>query len=170
MTDYKVPILMGAGSDAPYAAQCARVFRKLEIGYVPRVFSAHKRTADLFPLLEEYEKDDLILVLLGVIGRSNALTPISDFNLTKPVVVYHATVEQFPNDIWSSLRVPSGIAHGVTMYPESAALLCAKIIAGYDSDVRERVRAYIMGLRLRNKAEDDSIATQMEAELQKLGP
>lgn len=168
MIDYKVPILMGAGSDVLYGVQCARVFKKLGIGYAPRVVSAHKRTVELLSLLEECEKDDSILVLLGIIGRSNALTPISDFNLTKPVVVYHATAEQFPYDIWSSLRVPSGIAHGVTMYPDSAALLCAKIIAGHDPDIKERVRAYIAGLREKNRAEDNAIATQIELKIAEL--
>jgi 5-(carboxyamino)imidazole ribonucleotide mutase/phosphoribosylaminoimidazole-succinocarboxamide synthase len=44
-------------------------------------------------------------------------------------------------DIFSSLRMPSGIAPAVVLEPVNAALLAAKILGLVDADVREQVRA-----------------------------
>jgi 5-(carboxyamino)imidazole ribonucleotide mutase len=43
------------------------------------------------------------------------------------------------SDLFSSLRMPSGVAPAVVLEPKGAALLAAKILALSDPDLRERV-------------------------------
>jgi 5-(carboxyamino)imidazole ribonucleotide mutase len=45
-------------------------------------------------------------------------------------------------DVFSSLRVPSGIGSVVTIEPEGAAIATAKILALEDSALAERVKNY----------------------------
>ncbi len=45
-------------------------------------------------------------------------------------------------DIYSSLRMPSGIAPALVLEPANAALLAAKMIGISEPDMRERVKAY----------------------------
>jgi len=46
------------------------------------------------------------------------------------------------SDVFSSLRMPSGIAPMVILEPENAALPAAKIMAFSDEKIREKVKAY----------------------------
>ena len=167
---YKLPIWMGSGSDVLYAAPCVDLSRRLGIKEDLYVISAHKESEKIPDLLRLYEEDNLIKVLLCIIGKSNGLSPISDFKFTKPVVAYHATVKDFPNDIWSSLRMPSGIAHAVTIDPEWAVLLCAKIIAGYDTNVRDNIIKYREDLVRKNEMEnkDGNIQRKVEEEIKRM--
>ena len=45
-------------------------------------------------------------------------------------------------DIYSSLRMPSGVASLVTLEPEGAAIAAAKIFAVEDKELEQRVRDY----------------------------
>ncbi|MFA5572478.1 MAG: AIR carboxylase family protein, partial [Candidatus Bathyarchaeia archaeon] len=45
-------------------------------------------------------------------------------------------------DIYSSLRVPSGIGNVVTIEPEGAAIATAKILALEDSEILSNVKNY----------------------------
>jgi phosphoribosylcarboxyaminoimidazole (NCAIR) mutase len=45
-------------------------------------------------------------------------------------------------DIYSSLRMPSGIAPALVLEPVNAALLAAKILGQTNDDIREQVKAY----------------------------
>lgn len=161
---------MGSGSDAIYAAQCVDLTRHLGIKEDLYVISAHKESKKIPSILKLYEEDDLVKSILCVIGRSNGLSPITDFEFSKPVVAYHASIKEFPNDVWSSLRIPSGIGHGVTIYAENAVLLCAKIIAGYDPVVRENIRKYHENMVRKNEMENENgnIQRKVEDEIRKM--
>ena len=64
-------------------------------------------------------------------------------NTTKPVIACPPYSEKFGGaDIYSSLRVPSGIGTLVTIEPEGAAIAAAKIFAFEESDLAKRVREY----------------------------
>ena len=76
-------------------------------------------------------------------GRSNALSGFTDGAVTAPVIACPPASEAFGGvDIFSSLRMPSGIAPAVVLEPANAALLAAKILAVSDPALRERVRAF----------------------------
>jgi 5-(carboxyamino)imidazole ribonucleotide mutase len=61
----------------------------------------------------------------------------------KPVIACPPYSEKFSGaDIYSSLRVPSGVGSLVILEPEGAALAAAKLLALVDGEVAKRVREY----------------------------
>src|SRR5262249_44968388 len=104
--------------------------------------SAHKTPARLLALLEQYEADPRSKVYITIAGRSNALSGMVDAQVASPVIACPPPSESFGGvDIFSSLRMPSGVAPAVILDPEGAALLAAKILAVADPAIRERITA-----------------------------
>jgi phosphoribosylaminoimidazole carboxylase PurE protein len=82
-------------------------------------------------------------VYITVAGRSNALSGFVDGAVSAPVIACPPPAEAFGGaDIFSSLRMPSGIAPALLIEPANAALCAAKIFAMNDPAIRERVRAF----------------------------
>ena len=66
-----------------------------------------------------------------------------DANTTWPVITCPPMSSAFAGaDVFSSLRMPSGVAPLLVLEPGAAALAAAKILALGDSELRERLRAY----------------------------
>jgi len=82
-------------------------------------------------------------VYVTVAGRSNALSGLVDANTTKPVIACPPYSEKYGGvDVFSSLRVPSGVASLVTVEPEGAAVAAAKILAVEDRELERIIRDY----------------------------
>ena len=138
-----VVILMGSKSDLSQAQSIAKTLQTLDITYRMRVCSAHKATARLLEILKEYEQHPEPLVYITIAGRSNALSAVIDANTRFPVIACPPYSDRFGGaDIFSSLRLPSGIASPTILEPEGAALLAAKMLALSDEALRQRVMAY----------------------------
>ena len=137
-----VVILMGSQSDLPFVQKIADALDGLGISYARRVASAHKSARYLLDLLAEYEASGEVGVYITVAGRSNALSGMVDANVSAPVIACPPYSEKFGGaDLFSSLRMPSGVAPAVVIEPAGAALLAAKILAAGDVGLRDRVRA-----------------------------
>jgi 5-(carboxyamino)imidazole ribonucleotide mutase len=135
-----VVILMGSKSDMPFVAQIIAALDELGIAHEERVASAHKSARYLLDLLAEYEAGGDIGVYITVAGRSNALSGVVDANVTAPVIACPPYSEKFAGgDLYSSLRMPSGVAPAVVLAPASAALLAAKILALADPALRQQI-------------------------------
>ena len=79
---------------------------------------------------------------ITVAGRSNALSGMVDANVTAPVIACPPYSDEYGGaDLYSSLRMPSGVAPAVVLEPASAALLAAKILAVADAALRKRIAA-----------------------------
>jgi 5-(carboxyamino)imidazole ribonucleotide mutase len=66
-----------------------------------------------------------------------------DGNTAKPVIACPPYSEKYGGaDIYSSLRVPSGIGSVVTIETEGAAIAAAKILALEDASILANVRGY----------------------------
>jgi phosphoribosylaminoimidazole carboxylase PurE protein len=79
-------------------------------------------------------------VYITIAGRSNALSGMVDANVAAPVITCPPYSDRFGGaDLFSSLRMPSGVAPAVVLEPKGAALLAAKILAQTDSSLRERI-------------------------------
>ncbi len=138
-----VPIIMGSKSDLKHAQAIARALDEFGLAYELRVASAHKVPARVLEILRAYEADPRPKVYITIAGRSNALSGLVDAQVTAPVIACPPISSTFAGaDIFSSLRMPSGVAPAVVLEPEGAALLAAKILGVYDEQVRERVAAY----------------------------
>jgi 5-(carboxyamino)imidazole ribonucleotide mutase len=139
----RVVILMGSKADAAHCEKIAEAARQFGIEVIQRIGSAHKTPAHVTQLLAVYEADPRPKVYITVAGRSNALSGFTDGTVAAPVIACPPTSETFGGaDIFSSLRMPSGIAPAVVLDPANAALLAAKILALANPDLRQRVRAF----------------------------
>ncbi|MEM1716030.1 MAG: AIR carboxylase family protein [Candidatus Bathyarchaeia archaeon] len=137
----KVVILMGSKSDFEFSKQIARYLDALGVNYEFRVASAHKTPEKVLEILREYEGEKVVYITVA--GRSNALSAFVDANTLKPVIACPPYSEKFAGvDIFSSLRVPSGIGSVVIIEPEGAAIAAAKILALDDPDLSEKIRKY----------------------------
>ncbi len=108
-----------------------------------RIGSAHKTAEHALAILREYETDSRPKVYITVAGRSNALSGFTDGLVSAPVIACPPPSDSLGGaDIYSSLRMPSGIAVAVVLEPVNAGLLAAKILGQMNDDVREQVKAY----------------------------
>ena len=132
-----VVIIMGSKGDLPRARQAAEALARLGLSYDLRVASAHKSPAYLLQMLQAYEQEDVRRVYITIAGRSNALSGFVDAAVSAPVIACPPYSETFAGaDIYSSLRMPSGVAPAVVLEPDAAALLAAKIL-GRRAEVRK---------------------------------
>ncbi len=135
-----VPIIMGSRSDMAHAQAIAAALDELGVPRQLRVASAHKAPRYLLDLLGAYEADPQPKVYITIAGRSNALSGMVDAQVATPVIACPPMSEAFGGaDVFSSLRMPSGVAPAVVLDPAGAALLAAKILGLADPAVRERV-------------------------------
>lgn len=154
-------ILMGSSRDMDWAMEIAKHLKTLNIKYEFRVASAHKTPEKVLSILKEYE--EYSVVYITVAGRSNALSAFVDANTSKPVIACPPYSEKFAGvDVFSSLRVPSGVGLTVTIEPESAALMAAKILGLKNKAMAENVRAYQLSKKLEVEKADEAARKMME--------
>ena len=136
-------ILMGSKADLAHARKIAEAAQPFGFDVEMRIGSAHKTASHVLELLQAYEADPRPKVYVTIAGRSNALSGFTDGCVSAPVIACPPTSEAFAgSDIYSSLRMPSGIAPALVLEPANAALLAAKMIGISDQAMRERVKAY----------------------------
>lgn len=137
-----VPIIMGSKADLAHGKAVADALAELGIAADIRVASAHKAARYLLDLLAAYEADPRPKVYVTIAGRSNALSGMVDANVAAPVIACPPYADRFAGaDLYSSLRMPSGVAPAVVLEPSAAALLAAKILALADPALRGRIAA-----------------------------
>ncbi len=136
-----VPILMGSRADLTHAQAIGKALEHLGIAFKIHIASAHKTPAHLLQILTTYEADPRPKVYITIAGRSNALSGMVDAQVAAPVIACPPPPEAFGGaDIFSSLRMPSGVAPAVVLEPTGAALLAAKILGLCDVGVRHQVK------------------------------
>lgn len=154
-----VIILMGSKSDLEHCNKIADACKSFGLEAVMRIGSAHKTAEHLLAILKQYEADARPKVYITVAGRSNALSGFTDGLVSAPVIACPPTSEIFGGvDVYSSLRMPSGIASAVVLEPVNAALLAAKILGLVDDGIREQVR--VSQRRAALKVEEDDRGIQ----------
>lgn len=140
----KVSIIMASERDLEFCREIAKHLKVLGVDCGFRVASAHKTPEKVLAILKEFEGEKIVYVTVA--GRSNALSAFVDANTSKPVIACPPYSEKFGGaDVYSSLRVPSGIGSLVTIEPEGAAIAAAKILAIEDKELEKRVKEYQLG-------------------------
>ena len=135
----KAAILMGSKGELEPSTKSAEALRGLGVEALLRVSSAHKTPERLLEIVRELEED--VGVFITVAGRSNALSGLVDAHTHRPVIACPPPSDRFAGaDLFSSLRMPSGVCPLVVLEPEAAALAAAKILALGDEGLKERVR------------------------------
>jgi 5-(carboxyamino)imidazole ribonucleotide mutase len=152
----KAVILMGSERDLEFCRGIARYLKAFKLDYDFRVASAHKTPEKVLEILKEFEKEKIVYITVA--GRSNALSAFVDANTVKPVIACPPYSEKFGGvDVYSSLRVPSGVGLVVTIEPEGAAIAVAKIFAVEDVDLAKRVREYQLAEKREIEKADKSV-------------
>lgn len=152
----KVVIIMGSRADLAWSEKIAATLRDFGVPVVMRVASAHKVPLACHRIIGDYEPEGVVFITVA--GRSNALSGFSDAQTTCPVIACPPPSEAFGGaDIFSSLRMPSGVAPLVICEPVNAALAAAKILALADSALREKVAAYQAGMRAVLEKDDSEV-------------
>ncbi len=137
----KAVIIMGSERDLDFSREIAKYLKLLGVNYVFRVASAHKTPEKVLEVIKEFEAEKTIYITVA--GRSNALSAFVDANSSKPVIACPPYSEKYSGaDIYSSLRVPSGVGSVVTLEPEGAAIATAKIFALEDAALAQNVKDY----------------------------
>ena len=136
-----VVILMGSKADIDHCTKISDACKQYGLETVLRIASAHKTPEHVLSVLNEYESDDRPKVYITVAGRSNALSGFTDGLVSAPVIACPPPSDSFGGaDVFSSLRMASGIATAVVLEPANAALLAAKIFGVANAEVREQVK------------------------------
>src|SRR4030065_967813 len=137
----KADIIMGSERDLEFCREISKHLKALGVDFEFRVASAHKTPEKVLAILTEFEREKIVYVTVA--GRSNALSGFVDANTSKPVTAWPPYSQKFSGaDIYSSLRMPSGVGCTVTVGPEGAAIAAAKIFALENTELEERVRHY----------------------------
>ncbi len=147
---------MGSKADLDWAQQIQKVLEKFAIEVVTRIASAHKVPLKCYQLIKEYEKENVVFITIA--GMSNALSGFADAQTHCPVIACPPYSDKFGGaDLYSSVRMPSGVAPMTVLSTENAALAAAKIIALSNPEVRERIVAYQEKKRTELEEADQSI-------------
>ena len=122
-------IFMGSPSDVDHCKKIQSSLKEFGIPTDLRICSAHKGTEDALQVLQWYEGQGIPVVIIAVAGRSNGLGPVLSGNSAFPVINCPPPSSQWgAQDIWSSLRLPSGLGCTTALNPDGAALATAQIL------------------------------------------
>ncbi|KAE8629637.1 hypothetical protein XENTR_v10000550 [Xenopus tropicalis] len=124
----RVVVLMGSISDLAHCEKIKKSCANYGIPCELRVTSAHKGPDETLRIKAEYEGDGIPTVFIAVAGRSNGLGPVMSGNTAYPVLnCPPLTADWGAQDVWSSLRMPSGLGCSTVLSPEAAAQFAAQI-------------------------------------------
>ena len=152
----KAIVIMASERDLEFCREIAKHLKALKVDYEFRVASAHKTPEKVLEILKELEGEKIVYITVA--GRSNALSAFVDANTSKPVIACPPTSEKFGGaDIYSSLRVPSGIGSLVTIEPEGAAVAAAKILALEDKEQEKRVKEHQLEKKKEIEKADETV-------------
>ncbi|BFZ14463.1 hypothetical protein BsWGS_17503 [Bradybaena similaris] len=135
-------VLMGSDTDLPHGEKIRSGLKSLGVPCELRVTSAHKQTDQSLKILQAYEGEGIPTVFIAVAGRSNGLGPVLSGNTVWPVInCPPVTPDWGAQDVWSSLRMPSGLGCTTVLQPDGAALAAANILALTDHVIWGKLRA-----------------------------
>jgi phosphoribosylaminoimidazole carboxylase/phosphoribosylaminoimidazole-succinocarboxamide synthase len=82
-------------------------------------------------------------VVIAYIGRSNGAGPTLSAMSTIPVITVPASIKEFPDDLWSSLRAPSAVPVMTVLEPSNAVLAALQILSARNPQLYARIRGEI---------------------------
>jgi 5-(carboxyamino)imidazole ribonucleotide mutase len=135
-----VVIIAGSKSDEAHYQKIALEIQKFGIEVIIRIGSAHKTAEHVLNILRIYEQISRPKVYITIAGRSNALSGFIDGAVMSPVIACPPASDAFGGaDVFSSLRMPSGISPAVVLDPGNAAWLAVRILALHDSELQKKI-------------------------------
>jgi phosphoribosylaminoimidazole carboxylase PurE protein len=105
--------------------------------------SVHKEPVAAVGILHRMIQEVPDSVVLAYIGRSNGAGPMLSAMSTIPVITVPASVKDFPDDVWSSLRAPSAVPVMTVLEPVNAVLAALQILSARNPRIYAHVRSEI---------------------------
>ncbi|XP_068830940.1 bifunctional phosphoribosylaminoimidazole carboxylase/phosphoribosylaminoimidazole succinocarboxamide synthetase isoform X2 [Capricornis sumatraensis] len=154
----RVIVLMGSTSDLSHCEKIKKACGTFGIPCELRVTSAHKGPDETLRIKAEYEGDGIPTVFVAVAGRSNGLGPVLSGNTAYPVISCPPlTPDWGAQDVWSSLRLPSGLGCSTILSPEGSAQFAAQIFGLNNHLIWARLRASVLNTWISLKQADKKI-------------
>ncbi len=150
---------MGSKGDLEHSQKIAGMIKKMGgVECVMRIASAHKVPLKALDIVKQYESDEVVFITVA--GRSNALSGFVDANTCRPVIACPPYSDKFGGkDIYSTLRMPSGVCPMLVLEPEDAGLAALKILALNNKQLAAKIQEY-------QKSKKDELE-KADSELQK---
>ena len=105
--------------------------------------SVHKEPVAAAGILHRMVQEIPDAVVIAYIGRSNGAGPTLSAMSTVPVITVPASIKEFPDDLWSSLRAPSAVPVMTVLEPANAILAALQILSGRNPHLYAKVRGEI---------------------------
>ena len=105
--------------------------------------SVHKQPVAAAGILDRLAHEIPDSVVIAYIGRSNGAGPTLSAISTVPVITVPASVKDFPEDVWSSLRAPSSVPVMTVLEPANAVLAAIQILSARNPRLYAHVRGEI---------------------------
>jgi phosphoribosylaminoimidazole carboxylase / phosphoribosylaminoimidazole-succinocarboxamide synthase len=105
--------------------------------------SVHKEPVAAAGIFHRMTQEVPDAVVIAYIGRSNGAGPTLSAMSTVPVITVPASVKEFPDDIWSSLRAPSTVPVMTVLEPANAVLAALQILSGRNPRIYAHLRSEI---------------------------
>jgi len=157
----RVVILMGSASDLPHGEKIKLTLSAFGVPCEIRITSAHKGTDETIRVLHYYESHNIPTVFIAVAGRSNGLGPVLSGNTSYPVINCPPVKADWgANDIWSSMRLPSGLGCTTTILPDGAAMAAAQILGMTDHCIWSRLRGHRLNIAVSLMHNDKKVIEQ----------
>ncbi|XP_034036376.1 multifunctional protein ADE2 isoform X2 [Thalassophryne amazonica] len=154
----RVVVLMGSTSDMAHCDKIKKACASYGIPCILRVTSAHKGPDETLRIKAQYEGDGVPTVFVAVAGRSNGLGPVMSGNTAYPVInCPPLTPDWGAQDVWSSLRMPSGLGCSTILSPEATAQFAAQIFGLTNHLVWCKLRASMLNTWVLLKLADQKL-------------
>jgi len=105
--------------------------------------SVHKEPVNAAGIFHRMMQEIPDSVVIAYIGRSNGAGPTLSAMSTVPVITVPASIKEFPDDLWSSLRAPSAVPVMTVLDPANAVLAALQILSGRNPRLYAKVRGDI---------------------------
>jgi len=105
--------------------------------------SIHKEPVKGAAIFSRMIQDVPDTVVIAYIGRSNGAGPTLSAMSTIPVITVPASIKEFPDDLWSSLRAPSAVPVMTVIEPSNAVLAALQILSARNPQLYARIRGEI---------------------------
>jgi phosphoribosylaminoimidazole carboxylase PurE protein len=145
-----VGIIMGSDSDLPVMQAAADMLEELGVDFEIDIVSAHRTPDKLHDYAASAESRGLGVIIAGAGGAAHLPGMVAALSLLPVVgVPVSATKLQGMDALLSIVQMPAGVPVATVAIDNAAnaGLLAAQMIAIGDSQLRERLRAYKLGLR-----------------------
>ena len=95
----------------------------------PVTLSAHKQPMQVCEKADQLVQEYPDSVILAYVGRSNGLGAVLAAHVSVPVISVSSTWKDCPQDVWSSLHMPSSVPVATILDPKNAVIYALQILA-----------------------------------------